>query len=270
VPEFGRLRVLEGFDGDEPRLRAPASQATVRDLLTHTSGLGYWFQNPLLLKWRRVHGTGTKAALFDEPLVHDPGTRFDYGLSTDWLGRVIENVSSQPLDAYLTTHVLGPLDMRDTTFHPTEQQRARLVPVHVRDEDGAWRPTGQDWAQDPDWHAGGHGLYSTPRDYLRLQLALLEADDDPLLEQAFTPQVAFPPHLASAHRAAADLTLGPGYSWGLAMLLHGPQSGGWMGIYNTFFWVDRSTRRTAALYTQTQPFAEPRILALARTVRALD
>jgi CubicO group peptidase (beta-lactamase class C family) len=268
VSEFARLQVLQGFDGDEPRLRAPATQATVRRLLTHTSGLGYWFQNPLLLKWRRVHGTGTKAALFEEPLVSDPGTRFEYGLSTDWLGRVIENVAGRPLDAYLDQHVLGPLRMHDTTFHPTDEQRERLVPVHARGDDDVWRPTDQDWAQDPDWHAGGHGLYSTPNDYLRLQQALLDTSD-PVVEQAFTPQVPFPAHLASAHRAAVDLTLGPGYSWGLATLVKQPQTGGWMGIYNTFFWVDRNVGRTAALYTQTQPFADPAILDLARAVNAL-
>ncbi|HET6548593.1 MAG TPA: serine hydrolase domain-containing protein [Solirubrobacter sp.] len=268
VPEFARLQVLEGFDENEPRLRAPKAQATVRQLLTHTSGLGYWFQNPLLLKWRRVHGTGTKAALLEEPLVSDPGTRFEYGLSTDWLGQVIESVAGQPLDVYLDQHVLTPLYMHDTTFHPTDEQRERLVPVHARDEHGAWRPTDQDWAQDPDWHAGGHGLYSTPNDYLRLQRALLDTSD-PVLEQAFTPQVPFPAHVASAHRSAEDLSLGPGYSWGLATLVKQPQTGGWMGIYNTFFWVDRNVGRTAALYTQTQPFADPAILDLAHAVNAL-
>src|SRR6476646_3538375 len=56
VPEFGELQVLEGFDGDTPRLRPPASQATVRHLVTHTSGLGYWFFSDDLIKWERVTG----------------------------------------------------------------------------------------------------------------------------------------------------------------------------------------------------------------------
>jgi CubicO group peptidase (beta-lactamase class C family) len=89
VPDFARLQVLEGFDDDNrPRLRPPKTQATVRQLLTHTSGLGYWFWNASALAWRRIHGTG-KARLYREPLVADPGTSFNYGISTDWLGRVM-------------------------------------------------------------------------------------------------------------------------------------------------------------------------------------
>jgi len=261
VPEFAQLEVLEGFDGDTPRLRAPRTQATVRQLLTHTSGLGYYFLNERLLRWRRIHGTG-REALYNEPLVDDPGRRFEYGISTDWLGRVIEAASGQPLDAYLDEHVLGPLGMRDTTFRPTPEQRARLVPVRVR-RDGAWQATEADWPQDPGWAPGGHGLYSTPRDFLRLQRHLLTQHDE-----IFTPQVEFPAHIATAHpRTSADLSLGPGLYWGLGGLLAGPAQGGWMGLYNTFFWVDRKTGATDSLFTQTQPFVEPAVLRLLQDVK---
>ena len=255
VPEFAQLQVLEG-----DRLRPPKTQATVTQLLTHTSGLGYYFWSPDLLQWRRDHGTG-RDKIYAEPLIADPGAEFHYGISTDWLGRVIEAVSGRPLDEYLRDVVLAPLGMDDTTFHPTPEQRERLVGVHFR-KDGVWQATPADWADDPEWHAGGHGLYSTPRDYARFAQALLHEPD------LFEPQVEFPPHLTSAHpRTAADLTLGPGYSWGRAMLLRGNQ-GGWMGLYNTFFWVDRTAGTTAALYTQTQPFADPAILDLATQVGA--
>jgi CubicO group peptidase (beta-lactamase class C family) len=261
VPEFAQLQVLEGFDDDgTPRLRPPRTHATVGQLFTHTSGLGYYFLNERLLHWRRLHGTG-RDQLYREPLVSDPGTRFEYGISTDWLGRVVEAASGQLLDAYLDEHVLGPLGMCDTTFRPTAEQRARLVPVHVR-KDGAWQPTDADWPQDPGWAPGGHGLYSTPRDFLRLQRHLLSQDDD-----LFTPRVEFPAHIATAHpRTSADLRLGPGLHWGLGGVLAGPGRGGWMGLYNTHFWVDRRAGRTNALYTQTQPFAEPAVLGLARRV----
>jgi CubicO group peptidase (beta-lactamase class C family) len=251
VPEFARLQVLEG-----DRLRPPKTQATVRQLLTHTSGLGYYFWRPELLEWRRVHGVD-RHKIYAEPLVADPGTRFEYGISTDWLGRVVEAVSGRPLDEYLRDTVFAPLGMTETTFHP---ERA-VVPVHVR-RDGAWEAMPAGAAPDPDWHAGGHGLYSTPRDYMRFAHALL---GEPEL---FEPQVAFPSHLTSAQpRVAADLTLGPGYSWGKAMLVRDDQ-GGWMGLCNTFFWVDRTAGTAAALFTQTQPFADPAILDLATRVGA--
>ena len=232
----------------------------MRHLLTHTSGLGYYFLNADLLRWRREHGTG-RDKIYSEPLIADPGTRFEYGISTDWLGRVVEAVSGRPLDEYLREIVLKPLGMDQTTFHPTPEQRERLVPVHVR-KDGAWRALPADDADDLGWHAGGHGLYSTPRDYARFAQALLDEPD------LFEPEVDFPPHLISAHpRVAADLTLGPGFNWGRAMLLR-DGGGGWMGLYNTFFWVDRTAGTTAALFTQTQPFADPAILDLARAVGA--
>ncbi len=251
VPEFAHLQVLEG-----DRLRPPKTQATVRHLLTHTSGLGYYFLNPELLRWRREHGTG-RDKIYAEPLIADPGTRFAYGISTDWLGRVVEAVSGQPLDAYLRDEIFTPLGMAETTFHP----RRPVVPVHVR-KDGAWRALPANATDDPGWHAGGHGLYSTPRDYAKFQQVLLDEPD------LFEPLVDFPPHLPSAHpRVAADLTLGSGFNWSKAMLVRENQ-GGWMGLYNTFFWVDRTAGTTAALYTQTQPFADPAILDLAKKVGA--
>ncbi len=256
VPEFAQLQVLEG-----ERLRPPKTQATVRHLLTHTSGLGYHFWNADVLRWRREHGTG-RDKIYAEPLTADPGRSFQYGISTDWLGRVVEAVSGRRLGDYLHDAVLAPLGMEQTTFHPTAEQRARLVPIHVR-KDGRWQATDADWTDDPEWDSGGHGLYSTPRDFARFANALL---DEPEL---FTPEVAFPEHIATAHpRSAADFTVGPGYSWSKAMLLRGPDRGGWMGLYNTFFWVDRTAATTAALYTQTQPFADPAILDLAKAVGA--
>jgi CubicO group peptidase (beta-lactamase class C family) len=91
VPEFADLQVLEGFDGDTPRLRAPASRATVKQLVTHTSGLSYWFWNPDIARYESVTGLPNvvpgEMAAFGAPLVADPGTRFEYGINTDWLGR---------------------------------------------------------------------------------------------------------------------------------------------------------------------------------------
>ena len=79
-PEFADLQVLEGFDGDAPRLRPPASKATVRHLVTHTSGLAYWFWNADIVRWQEATGTPTvlsgDRSIFTAPLVADPGTRY--------------------------------------------------------------------------------------------------------------------------------------------------------------------------------------------------
>jgi methyl acetate hydrolase len=96
-PEFADLQVLEGFDGDTPRLRPPASQATVKQLVTHTAGLSYWFWNADIVRWQAITGTPNILAgvnsIFTAPLVADPGTKFEYGINADWLGKVIEAAS---------------------------------------------------------------------------------------------------------------------------------------------------------------------------------
>ena len=107
-----------------------------------------------------------------------------------------------------------------------------MVPIHLRDEDGHWQPSEIDWSQDPDWWAGGHGLYSTPRDYLAFQRMLLgrgSLGDVKLLEpetvdSAFANQIGsldFPPAIATADPAStADFNGGPGLKWGLGLLLN--------------------------------------------------
>jgi methyl acetate hydrolase len=281
LPEFGDLPVLTGFDGDRPVLRPPRAAATVRQLMTHTAGLGYWFFDADLFRWERVTGTPNilsgSAAAFAAPLTADPGTRFGYGIGTDWLGRVVEAAGGQTLDTSIEEHVTGPLGMSETTFRPDDALRARLVPVHRRDDEGRWRPTRLDWTTSPDYWPGGHGLYSTANDYLRLQRALLAGGvldgvrvlSEATVDDMFTNHLgdlSFPAHLPTAHPASsADLDLGPGLKWGLGLLLttedspgrRAAGSGSWAGIYNTHFWIDRRRRLVGAVYTQTLPFADP-------------
>jgi methyl acetate hydrolase len=283
-PEFAQVHVLDGFDGDTPRLRPPVGRATVRHLMTHTSGLSYWFWNEDIVRWEQVTGTPNvmsgSEVVFTAPLVADPGARFEYGINTDWLGRVVEAASGESLDAYLAANVLGPLGMRDTTFVMNDEQRARSVPIHLRGDDGAWAASDLDWSQSPDWWAGGHGLYSTPRDYLAFQRMLLGGGtlgDAKILERAtveaaFTNQIGnlrVPELIRTADPAASDdFHAGPGKAWGYGLMLNTEQepgmraagSGAWAGLFNTHFWVDPATRVTGAIYAQTLPFVEPRVL----------
>jgi methyl acetate hydrolase len=283
LPEFANLQVLDGFDGDTPRLRPPATKATVRHLVTHTSGLAYWFWNADIVRWQEVTGTphvmSGSDVIFTAPLVADPGTRYEYGINTDWLGRVVEAASGQSLDVYFAEHILGPLGMDSTAFLMSEEQRANSVPIHLRGEDGAWAPSELDWSQEPDWWAGGHGLYSTPRDYLKFQRMLLGGGAlgdarilaEATVDAAFTNQIGdldFPAAIASADPGStADFNAGPGFKWGLGLLLNteaqpgmrAAGSGAWAGLFNTHFWVDRASGVTGAIYAQTLPFVESRV-----------
>ena len=281
-PEWAKLQVLEGFDGDTPKLRAPKTKATVRQLASHTSGLTYWFWNEDVTRWEQVTGTPNvlsgDEAIFTAPLVADPGTTYEYGINTDWLGRVVEAASDTPLDVYITERILKPLGMEHTAFAIGDEQRADLVPIHMRDEDGAWAPTEIDWARDPDWWAGGHGLYSTPRDYLRFQQMLLNSgtlDGERILDHG-TVDAAFSNQIGGARLPRADQDRGPRLERGLrrrprlqvrprpaaelprrARAPARPASGAWAGLFNTHFWVDRKTGVTGAIYCQTLPFVEP-------------
>jgi CubicO group peptidase (beta-lactamase class C family) len=276
-PDFAAVRVLDGFDGEAPRLRPPASRATVAQLVTHTAGLAYGFWHADLARWDAVARPGS---MFDAPMVADPGTRLVYGISTDWLGRVVEAASGQPLDGYLTAHVFTPLGMHATTFQLDDARRGRCVPVHARDEHGDWVATDLDWDRSPTWWPGGHGLYSTPRDFLRFQRMLLGGGTlggatilaPSTVREAFTNRIGdlwFPPRIRTADpTASCDFLAGPDMKWGWGLLLNttatpgmrSAGSGAWAGMFNTYFWVDPHAGLTAALYTQTRPFVDPRIL----------
>jgi methyl acetate hydrolase len=278
-PEFAELQVLVGFDGDRPRLRSPAGQATVRHLITHTAGLGYWFWNADILRWEAATGVSNvlsgREEIFTAPLIADPGTRFEYGINIDWLGRVIEAASGVRLDQAIRRAVTEPLGMDETAFLPSAAQRANAVPVHLRADDGTWVASDIELNQQPEYWSGGHGLYSTPRDYLKLQRTLLGNGTSPdgvqilepaTVEAAFSNQIGeldFPAEIPTADPTASHtFAVGPGFKWGYGLLLntHGVPgcrragSGAWAGLLNTHFWVDRTTGITAALYSQFLPF----------------
>jgi CubicO group peptidase (beta-lactamase class C family) len=278
VPAFADLQVLDGFDGDSPRLRAPASRATVKHLVTHTSGLGYWFFNADLMRYEQVTGVPNvvpgKAEAFQAPLLADPGTTYTYGINTDWLGKVVEAVAGTTLDVVLKERILGPLGMNDTMFRLDAQRYANCVTLHMLGEDGRWASAGEILNQEPDWWAGGHGLYSTPRDYVRFERALLrggELDGERILKQetvdaAFTNQIGdldFPPEIPTADPPiTADFNAGPGWKWGYGLLLNTTDfpgmrragTGAWAGLFNTHFFVDRTTGICASIYTNSLPF----------------
>jgi methyl acetate hydrolase len=286
-PEWADVQVLEGFDGDTPRLRPPATKATVHHLVTHTSGASYWFWNPDIVRWEAATGTPNVLSgdniIFTAPLIADPGTKYEYGINSDWLGKVIEAASGQTLDVFIEQNITRPLGMSETAFLMSDAQRANSVPVHLKGEDGAWAPSDIDLRQDPEYWAGGHGLHSTPRDYLKFQRMLLGNGTSPdgvkilepeTVDAAFTNQIGdldFPAEIPTGDPATTHpLNLGPGYKWGYGLLLNTEDipgkrrawSGAWAGLLNTHFWVDRTTGVAGAIYTQSLPFVTPEALQM--------
>jgi methyl acetate hydrolase len=172
--------------------------------------------------------------------------------------------------------------MDSTAFLMSEEQRANSVPIHLRGEDGAWAPSELDWSQEPDWWAGGHGLYSTPRDYLKFQRMLLGGGafgevrilQEATVDAAFTNQIGdldFPPAIRSADPGSThDFNAGPGWKWGYGLLLNTEDlpgmrragSGAWAGLCNTHFWIDRTSGIAASIYSNFLPFVPPEALQL--------
>jgi methyl acetate hydrolase len=277
-PAFAELEVLDGFDDDTPRMRPPASKATVRHLVTHTSGLAYWFWNADIVRWEEATGIPNVVPGSDEafkaPLVADPGSKFVYGISLDWLGKVVEAVAGKGLDEVVREGITGPLGMDDTMFKLDDARLDNAVRVHTKSEDGKWASAGLILNQSPDWWSAGHGLYSTPRDFIRFERALLrggELDGARILEEstvdaAFSNQIGeldFPAEIPTADPPITDsLNVGPGCKWGYGLLLNTTDlpgrrragTGAWAGLFNTHFFIDRTTGICASIYTNSLPF----------------
>jgi CubicO group peptidase (beta-lactamase class C family) len=287
-PALNAPQVLEGFDAaGQPRLRPAKRPITLRHLLTHTAGFTYEWSNPNTQRYVQttgmLPGSSGKLAALRQPLAFDPGDKWEYGINIDWVGRIVETVSGQPLGDYLRDKICAPLGMSDTGFTPTVEQRARLAPVHQRQADGTLVPTAYDFAIDPEFHNGGGALYSTGRDYLTF-LRMLLHDGELNGQRVLRPQTValinqnqigdlqagrLPSQVPDR---AHDFELFPGMAvrWGLAYMLNsapGPDgrsinSLSWAGIFNSYYWLDPARRVAGVILSQFLPFADPAMLRL--------
>jgi CubicO group peptidase (beta-lactamase class C family) len=282
LPEFGALQVLEGWDGDRPRLRAPRVKATVRHLATHTSGLEYEFWNPDVADYLTRTGrpsilAGTREAMA-YPLMSDPGTRWGYGPSIDWLGRMVEQVAGQRIDTFLKRHLFDPLGMSDTDVEVRPHMAPRLAVVKARGEDGHFADFDLAPPSQPEVYGMGHALYSTPQDYLRfLRLflnrgtldgarVLSEAAVERMLRNHMGP-LQFQKMLTAAPPVTADFdpfegtvkTHSLGFMRNEADIAGRRRAGAqsWAGVLNTHYWLDLQSDMAAVIMTQSLPFVEP-------------
>ncbi|KAK5279598.1 hypothetical protein LTR40_007562, partial [Exophiala xenobiotica] len=157
IPRISKIQVLESFSSSpsgasasatstsgqaEPALRAPKSKPTILQLLTHTTGFSYDFFDPLTCQYRSH--TGRKPggysdpsdwADFETPFIADPGTKYIYGVNTDWLGAVVQQISGTKLPEYIDQHILAPLGMNDTGAYLDRLNKSKLA-VHFTTEEG--------------------------------------------------------------------------------------------------------------------------------------
>lgn len=273
LPELEELEVLvedrDARDGGATKRVACARPMTVRDLLTHTSGLTYGFfgrsEADRLMRRAGVLGPGVTGETMIErlatvPLKYQPGTRFEYGVSSDVLGRVVEVVSRKPLDRFFEERIFGPLGMVDTGFTVPETKRDRVAACHVRGSLGlrrASRREALDPRRTPTFLSGGGGLFSTADDYMRFCNMLLGdgALGDVRILKEKTAREMMSDQLDGKPAPMLAFT-GEAFGYGLAVhdiaRRTGPKKGTvwWGGIAGTGFWVDRESRAVGVFMIQ--------------------
>jgi methyl acetate hydrolase len=279
-PEFKDLKVFAAFDPATKAytLRPAKSEVTVRQLLTHTSGLGYGFTSATLRDFRPREGEAYPVG----PLLFDPGTDWVYGTGVDWAGKLVESLSGQTLEAYFQEKIFGPLKMVDTSYNVPAEKHARVVNNFRRTGDTYAEQTRQAPRAATRFNGGG-GLYSTSGDYIRFLRMLLhggELDGARILKADTVARMAQNHIGAVGVRAlksaqpdlSADFTfVADGRDkWGLGFQIttdavpgkRAPGSLSWGGINNTFFWLDPKTGVAGVILMQYLPFADAKALGV--------
>jgi CubicO group peptidase (beta-lactamase class C family) len=281
LPELAGVEVLEELDANgKAKLRPPKTRVTVRELLTHTSGFGYEFFDERLSRYVAAGGVPSvrtgDGSFLRAPLVFDPGTKWEYGISTDWLGRLVETISGQSLEQYFRQNIFMPLGMGDSFFNVPADKQGRVVTIHQRKDDGTLAENPPQEFKPLRFLSGGGGLYSTAADYLKFTQMLLGGGKLVKTRVLQAETVAL-----MGHNQIGDLTLTeiksltpqfarnvpiPGAldKFGLGFAINtqpvnGGRAGGsmaWAGIYNTFFWIDPKRKTTAVLMMQLLPFMD--------------
>lgn len=286
--ELGKVQVLDGFDAaDKPRLRAPKRAITLKHLLTHTAGFGYFFSSAEIKKHGDVTGypspfTCTRASL-DAPLLFDPGERWEYGINLDWAGQIVERVSGLRLGEYFAKNILGPLGMNDTAVVMRPDMLARRASIHARQPDGTATPIDFMLPQSPEVDMGGHCLYGTVGDYLKFVRMILNRGASPggrilkaetvdAMGENQIGDLLISGFKTSDPAVLNDMPLPPEipHNWGLAYMLNQktfitgrkPGSMMWAGICNSYYWIDPTTGVAGAYLTQVLPFADVKSLPL--------
>jgi CubicO group peptidase (beta-lactamase class C family) len=289
LPFLANPQVLEGFDdAGRPRLRPARGTVTLRNLLTHTAGFVYDTWNGDMNRFATETGLPAartaKLAALSAPLGFDPGTRWEYGINIDMVGRMVEVASGRNLEDYMQEHICGPLGMGSTTFKVRPDLLPRLATVHTRDGEGSLTPFDAPLPpDDPEFYPGGGGLFSTAGDYLRFLQALmnggeldgarvLQPDTVALMGQNNMGDLNVLPMETHNPRMSNRVDLFPGMmkKWGLTFLINtqdvpGRRSAGslaWAGINNTYYWLDPTRKVAGVLMTQILPFADPIVLSL--------
>jgi len=287
LPAFKSPQVLSRLDpaAGTYETRPAVRPITIRQLLTHTSGIGYSWSDPGSALVEKLTGRTSEA---DLPLVHQPGEKWTYGASTKVLGDVIEQLSGQRIDEFLEHRIFRPLGMQDTGYTVPDAKRTRVVTLHQRTDGRLIEiPNPPVIAAQP---RGDGRLFSTAADYARFIQTILNRGqlgsvrllkDNTVGEmsrnQTGDVKVRLQPTANAAYSKPFPLGAGEDV-WGLGFQLAAPGkpdparrrpgSMSWAGINNTFFWIDPQAKIGAIVLMQVLPFYDEAAIAVLTGVEA--
>jgi CubicO group peptidase (beta-lactamase class C family) len=266
IPEFKGLKVYAESGEHTDQIR----EMTIRDLLRHTSGLTYGFfgNTPVDRLYRDANILGRRSTLetmVDKlsriPLLHQPGIKWHYSVSTDVLGRLVEVISGQPLDRFFRRRIFRPLGMKDTAFHVPRKKIGRFTvcygptaadKLYVTDN-----PAESRYLEKPTLFSGGGGLVSTAADYLRFCQMLLNKgrlDGRRLLR----PETV---DMMTSDQLPEGVTRGPGEGFGLGFSVRTKDGKrprgeyGWGGMASTHFWISPKDELIVVALSQRMPYS---------------
>lgn len=273
MPEMAAIPILT----NEKTLIKGKNPITLRHLLTHTSGFGYFLTDSLLAKFDTTNWKNE-----DLPRRFESGTQFLYGTSTDWIGKLIEKLSGQSLEDYFRIHITGPLKMNRTWFNVPDSLKTEIVSYGSRKAEGS-KEISEFSDRIPETKTtdfeGGGGLFSSPEDFTKLLACLLNDGNyeggqllqKTTIDEIFKDQTKsismniennyFQIGLCCDFRGLIK----PTSKWSLAGLIdtestpYGRKAGTllWGGLFNTYFYIDRQSGVAASIYTQYLPFNYP-------------
>ncbi|KAE8376873.1 beta-lactamase/transpeptidase-like protein [Aspergillus bertholletiae] len=302
-PEFDELRVLQ----DHGTLVEKKRGITLRMLLTHTSGFGYTFYNEKLRDYGRPVGYDEFSGYaedFNQPLVHQPGEAWEYGIGIDWAGVVLERLTGQSLSDYFHQHIFEPLGLRHISMIPTEEMKTNLAYMHQRAADGQLSVRDHllrralTVKSESDiksyFNSGGAGCFSTAEDYSQILAVLLNNGTSPTtgkqllkketVDEMFRDQIENLPPLREKHFPAAKADLshssigihptveGDRQGWGLTFMLSRSTTGRsvgtvqWSGIANLRWWCDREKGVAGFICSQILPYGDAQLFQLSQDV----
>jgi CubicO group peptidase (beta-lactamase class C family) len=280
LPAFRNPQVMHMYNASDTTFSTiPAKrEVTVRDLLTHTSGIGYAGigtpeANAIYAKNNIPSGIGTPDDVLGEtmnrlgplPLFHQPGERWTYGLNTDVLGYLVEVVSGMSLDEFFRSRIFKPLGMKDTYFYLPKEKHQRLTRLHGENSEKKVVPYPNGGRMDPDFpklegkfYSGGAGLSSTIYDYAIFLQMLLNGgvyDGKRILGPASVRMMT--------SNQIGDLFIGSTKKFGLGFGLTTEEEASrlpnyegtydWGGAFATTYWVDPQKKLIGLCFTQKYP-----------------